>query len=312
VFERFDDGELRAKSNCFVLLPPSQHPDGPVYRWVIPFPLNPSALPILDPKEVGFYPSALEVSHRPFKRHKGVSSGRERVSSEARKNVKCHTGHLRDIGAAYGRVEESCERAEESATNLCKAEWEAIWVSLPDGPGQREEKLFDLARRLKGMPHLADAPANSLLDVVWAWWRQAIPIIRTKEWAETWKAFSRAWERVTDPIGTSPIHEMMRAAASESEPLEASAYTRSPVRRLITVCKALQVAAEMRGADRFYLACRTAAVACGFDGPNGYRTAARALKRLVADGVLELVKAAIGGTNSRLASEYRFISGQGR
>jgi hypothetical protein len=105
---------------------------------------------------------------------------------------------------------------------------------------------------------------------------------------------------------------MMRATARESEPLEASGYTRSPVRRLVTVCKALQVAAELRGSDRFYLACRTAAVTCGFDGPNGYHTAARWLKRLVSDGVLELVKAGIGGTNIRLASEYRFLSSQAR
>ena len=105
---------------------------------------------------------------------------------------------------------------------------------------------------------------------------------------------------------------MIRVAAHECEPVEASAYRCASVRRLITVCKALQVAAELRGADWFYLSCRTAGVECGFDGPNGYRTAARWLKRLVADGVLELVKVGIGGTNSRLASVYRFLSSQGR
>jgi hypothetical protein len=43
------DGELRADSGHYVLLPPSVHPDGPVYRWLVtlpdgPLPLLPSSL----------------------------------------------------------------------------------------------------------------------------------------------------------------------------------------------------------------------------------------------------------------------------
>ncbi|HEV3385766.1 MAG TPA: bifunctional DNA primase/polymerase [Gemmata sp.] len=302
VFERFDDGELRAKSNCFVLLPPSQHPDGPVYRWVIPIPYRPADMPILCPKAAGFYPPTREVPHPSGKDH---SLKLERTSSVTQEIY-------RDIEVSGSEVHGSEGGVGESDEGLSKPEWEALWVNLPDGPGQRHRKLFDLARRLKGLLHLADAPADSLRIVVCAWWRRALPFIRTKDWEETWRDFLRAWELVAFPIGTGPIHEMMRATARESEPLEASGYTRSPVRRLVTVCKALQVAAELRGSDRFYLACRTAAVTCGFDGPNGYHTAARWLKRLVSDGVLELVKAGIGGTNIRLASEYRFLSSQAR
>jgi hypothetical protein len=68
------------------------------------------------------------------------------------------------------------------------------------------------------------------------------------------------------------------------------------------------MAARSVGAEHFFLSCRTAAAACGFNGANGYRTSARWLKRLVHHGILELVKAGIGGTNSRLASAYRFRS----
>lgn len=302
VFEKFDDGELRAKSNCFVLLPPSQHPDGPIYRWLIPFPSRPSDLPILCPKAAGFYPPTAEA---PCLSGMGQSLKLERTSSVTQEIygvIEPEGGEVRGFDGGEGA----------SAEELNKAEWDALWVSLPDGPGQRHRKLFDLARRLKGLLHLSDAPASSLIPVVLAWWRRALPAIRTKDWDETWRDFRNAWELVAFPIGTGPIHEMIRIAARNCEPVEASAYAREPVRRLITVCKALQVAAEMRGADRFYLACRTAAVACGFVGPNGYQTAARWLKRLVVDGVLELVRTGIGGTNSRLASEYRFLSSHAR
>jgi len=37
-FEDFGDGELRADSKHYVLLPPSLHPDGIVYTWTVPLP----------------------------------------------------------------------------------------------------------------------------------------------------------------------------------------------------------------------------------------------------------------------------------
>lgn len=299
VFEQFDDGELRAKSNCFVLVPPSLHPDGPVYRWLIPFPLRPSALPVLCPKAAGFYPASISLPRSE------ITSARP--LPKAGTIVKCHTSHFRETGTERDGVGERFGGLEARSPELSRDETEAIWASLPGGPGQREAKLFDLARRLKGIPHLSDAPVDSLACVVRDWWWRALPFIRTQEWQETWGAFSRAWKRVAFPIGTGPIHEMIRTAAFGSEPLEADRYGNPVVRRLVSVCAALQSAARSVGTDHFFLSCRTASAACDFHGPNGYRTAARWLKRLVADGVLELVKAGIGGTSSRLASEYRFL-----
>jgi hypothetical protein len=312
VFEEFNDGELRAKSTRYVLLPPSQHPDGPeIYRWVKPLPFRPSAMPILDPQEVGFYPEVPETSHTQEMKLKGVSRLSFVSNPQKYKRTSSVTHAIyRDIGVECCEVDGSLEKADKafkkSDTGLSKPEWEAIWVSMPDEPGQREGKIFELARRLKGMPHLTDAPANSLVEVVRAWWTKALPVIRTKNWKETWQDFSRAWQRVRFPIGTGPIHEMIRATKSEAEPPEASSYRRPEVRRLIRVCRDLQIACEMRGSDWFYLSCRTASVECGFDGPNGYRTAARWLKRLVEDGILELVQPGIRGTTSHSASEYRF------
>src|SRR5208283_5918705 len=33
-----EDGEYRGDSGHYCLLPPSRHPDGPTYKWVVPLP----------------------------------------------------------------------------------------------------------------------------------------------------------------------------------------------------------------------------------------------------------------------------------
>jgi hypothetical protein len=100
VFEEFNDGELRAKSTRYVLLPPSQHPDGPeIYRWVNPLPFRPSAMPILDPQEVGFYPEVPETSHSQEMKHKGVSRLTFVTNPQKHKRASSVTHAIyRDIG----------------------------------------------------------------------------------------------------------------------------------------------------------------------------------------------------------------------
>ena len=49
--KKLDDGELRGAGYC--LLPPSRHPDGPEYRWLIPLPDRPLPL-IEDVQAAGF------------------------------------------------------------------------------------------------------------------------------------------------------------------------------------------------------------------------------------------------------------------
>jgi hypothetical protein len=145
---------------------------------------------------------------------------------------RCHTCNY--IG---GRAEKGSlgreGRGIESRATFESAVSEAIWVTLPDGPGQRNRKLFDLARRVKGLPTLADADFSSLEPIVRDWRYKALSAINTKEWEETWKDFCIAWIRVKVPVGNNPIHEMIRVAVNGREPPEANAYSDPAVRKLV-------------------------------------------------------------------------------
>lgn len=46
-FRDFGDGELRMDSKHYTVLPPSRHPEGSVYRWLIPLPTEGVQLPLL-------------------------------------------------------------------------------------------------------------------------------------------------------------------------------------------------------------------------------------------------------------------------
>ena len=55
-YKKFDDGEYRAKAGIYCVVPPSPHPNGGYYRWLIPLP--PGALPVIDdPAQAGLIPS---------------------------------------------------------------------------------------------------------------------------------------------------------------------------------------------------------------------------------------------------------------
>jgi hypothetical protein len=305
---KFHDGELKASSGTYVVVPPSVHPDGAIYEWVVPFPMSRLELLVLDPQTVGFIPTHTKstVSLTPVGVTEAVfksrgESGTEFGEGDSGFAVEDLEGH--DSGAGHRG-----NRAEHGYIQFTgrfgPGVWEAVEASLPAGPGQRNAKVFELARRLKGLPHLADAGAADLEPVVRVWHRRALPVIRTQDWRPTWEDFRTAWANVAFPAGVGPARRLMEHAAAGSPPPEAIMFDDLAVRRLIAVCHALQQAAERCGGDHFFLSCRTAAAVCGFGTPM---TACRWLNRLVDRGVLELVRRGTVGVVNRRASRYRFI-----
>lgn len=313
VWRVFEDGELRGTSKGYAVLPPSWHPEGIRYEWVGNYPAGPSSFPRLNLADTGFdidfsrrtvscAPGAVVTSvalvRRPQSDQKPEQDSANTEQKKAKnKKTSCVTRTAVRTSDDYGGA-----AAGRSATDADPTEvWEAVARCLPDGPGERHRRLFDLARSLKALAHLTDADSEALEGIVRRWHQQALAHIRTKCWATTWRDFRDAWMRVRFPMGSGPLDEAMRVALAAPMPPAVGGYTDEPTRRLLAVCAKLQ---EFAGDGPFFLACRSAKKLCGF---TNHMTAARRLGKFVAEGILKLVKPGSGGTRFRRAADYRYL-----
>lgn len=254
------DGELRADSKHYVLLPPSIHPSGSVYSWLVPLPAPGQLLPRL--------PHSLV-------------QGIPRQAQEAHVTQPTHS-HM------------TCVRSNPNASIA-----EAIASTIPPGPDVRNRYVFELARALKAI--IPKASRDELREIVRDWHARALPFIKTKDFTTTWCDFSRGWEAVKIPHGAALSHVAMTARASPL-PEAAFGYDLPVMQELVSLCHALQ---QHHGPGKSWpLSCRMAAREIGV----GHDTAARWIKLLLADGVLELAVPA-GSKESRRAAEYRYIQG---
>jgi hypothetical protein len=121
----FGDGELRADSLHYTLLPPSTHPSGVTYVWIIP--LTDTLQPL---------PSSLAAASPSG--DSGIQYGLEDPSHL----IACETVQPHPYG---GPVEA------------------AIIATLPTGPGQRNRCVFDFARRLKSIDGLTKTDIHQAL-----------------------------------------------------------------------------------------------------------------------------------------------------
>lgn len=170
----------------------------------------------------------------------------------------------------------------------------------PGRPGERNECLWQLARTLKALPHLADAGEGDLWPFVEQWFGLAQAVISTKSLSVCWADFKRQWKLARVPAGQG-FDAAVARILSEPLPSEADRYEEETVRRLVAVCAGLH---RFAGEEPFYLSCRTAQRVCGF---GSYHTASRRLTRLVEDGLLKVVLKARGGTDRRRATRYRWV-----
>lgn len=226
---KFGDGELRADQGHYCLLPPSLHPSGIFYRWLVPLPPIRLALPLL--------PSSLTQHHTQV------------AHATQRHALQIGTGHV----------------AEEWPGEVMAAVEAAISATLPTGYGQRTRKLFHFARYLRAIPELASLPCARLRVFVQAWWERALPHIKTKDFETTWIDFAISWRNVRYPAGQGGRQAAAAAAAAPPLPAAAVAYARQEVRQLVALCRQLQL---LRGDQPFFLGCRDAAEAIGCDDPG--------------------------------------------
>ncbi|TFY99756.1 hypothetical protein [Ramlibacter rhizophilus] len=167
--------------------------------------------------------------------------------------------------------------------------------TLPSGEGERNRRLFDLARLVKAaMPHATQEQRRAVVQV---WYRMASPFIATKEFSVSWAEFEYAWTRVKFPPGRG-LAELLKGVDFEA-PLPDDLASRGYIGRdkqLIHVCAALQ---DAHGDQPFFLSVRTAGVILGVD----FKYAALMLKALTLDGVLTVVKKGVG----KQATRYKLV-----
>ena len=173
----------------------------------------------------------------------------------------------------------------------------AIRATLPETVGQRNKKLFGLARRLNGIEELSSEHPKSLKPIVRDWHQRALPAISTRPFDETWADFIRGWPKVKE---THPM--IIERAWFEAGPRARSgeqlcdAYDSDAAKGLLMLCEVLS---KREGNQIFYLSCRDAGRVAGVS----HKQAANILNMFVADGVLVLEQK---GSPSGQASRYRF------
>lgn len=276
------DGELRLQG-CYCLLPPSIHPDRTTYRWEKPIRLD---LPVLDVHQAGLLPITRNREER-----------RERKTTERTDAIECASPEPGNKNPGPARFGPAAGNSVASPIEIPSDIERAILETVPRGPGQRNKLVFELARTLKAVTSLADAPVTSLKPLVRQWHTLAKPFITTPAFEETWIDFVRGWSRVKFPKGTEPMAKSFADALDSDDPPEAAAlgYDGEQVRLLARLCRELQRSA---GTQPFYLSCGT--VERLFKVNRG--VAHRWLFLFVTDGLLELVEK--GSQQSRRASRY--------
>ncbi len=278
-YSALDDGELRL-SACYCLLPPSQHPGGPVYRWENP---PNGSIPLVD-----------DVAAAGL----AWSWSRNTVATESARELR-NTQDVNDavIGVSPGAFPSVLR--DPVVLNAIEA---AIVATLPKVIGHRHKKVFELCRALQGIPGLSFElfpDPYPLKPFVRRWHERACKDVKMRSFdGKDWPDFVSGWPGVKYPWGTEPIRGVFERAIRAKPPKSADEYTDEKLRLLVALCRELQ---QERGNRPFFLAARTAGELLTVD-PG---TACRWLKALCVDRILKLVTK--GSLKDRKASEFLYL-----
>lgn len=164
---------------------------------------------------------------------------------------------------------------------------------IPTAMGQRNRRLFALARHVKGRK--PDATRSELREIVMQWHALALPAIGTTDFAESWGDFMRGWEKVRFAEGAM-MTELLQDLDADPLPDGLPDDYEPRALRLVRICGRLQ---RRAGNTPFFLSARTAGDLLGIH----YTRAAGMLHALLADRVIDGVSC--GTLTDRRASEYR-------
>lgn len=163
--------------------------------------------------------------------------------------------------------------------------------------------VFTFGRELQAIPGQAQASLEDLRPLV-ARWHQAAQKAATKAqsdlWGfeDTWVLFVEGWGRIKHPVGDGIMDRLWREADRPDVPDLAPPEFSHDYRRLAKFCWVLQREASQPSewGPVFFLSCREAARLAGLG--EDFKKAARWLRALTLDGVLELRKQGTRGKAS--------------
>jgi hypothetical protein len=264
--ERFTDGELRGAGH-YCLLPPSILAKGSGrYEWIVPLP-NDEDLPLIDPIASGLM---------------GKPSTSKNIKHSANKEYK----EYKEYNGVMGNVlKNSIILTDEIET--------IINQNLPLQIGERNDRLFDLARELKSLPGCWNADPEHFQILFDRWYERAKPNIETKDRSFNWNEFLCKWKEVKYPKGI--IIEKVFQQAQETPTLK-PIYEDDHLNILLEMCKILQ---DLLKPKTFYLGTPTLGRLFNVDP----KTAWRWLGFLERQGWIQTAKKG----NINQANHYQFI-----
>lgn len=160
---------------------------------------------------------------------------------------------------------------------------------IPTSYGQRNKKLFELARWLKGVRPECDRKMQE--EIVRRWHDVSLPNIKTKDFASTWLDFKYGLGSVQYPFGLQ-LHKILQARVEFDTQFGLETYGEKGI-ELFSICLTLQI---HEGPSRpFFLSSRKAGELIGCH----FTAAAKLMSCFVREEWLVLVTKGVGDKASR-------------
>jgi hypothetical protein len=311
LFFKWADGDVRGASTHYVLLPPSEHPDGGSYKWLRGEPSSLDAFPWIRLKETGFidgdHPAGGHGgdnwnNQTPIGSKSGCpgppqkTTNRNKPGQTGTPTSSVKRGHSNKDNSE-GLSPSTGPHPVRSPVELVEDAGAAVSACVPHGPGERHQQIFNLCRILKGLPSYANKSALEAKEVFAQWFDRARPRIGTKDWKTSWRDFKDGWTRVRSPMGVH-LAEARHRLRSGPIPATVCGFSDEPTRVLFALCVSLS--AQTKGGV-FFLSSRQAEAECGCS----HVTAANRLRKFVHDGVLKLVTPGLPSATLRVAPRFR-------
>ncbi|MBM4033050.1 MAG: bifunctional DNA primase/polymerase [Planctomycetes bacterium] len=269
---KLGDGELRAEG-VYVVAPPSLHPDGPRYEWVVPLD---GALHTVSLADLAAEGGATE---------KRTTPGPGPECTEKQSNRDLLRGTERD-GFCLSESQSLCCAwgLNGLSPDDAAAVRRAIDETVPMREGERNDQVFEFVRALKAIRGLRGRAIGDLRPIVQEWHSRALPFIGSKDFETTWEDFGNASAKARLAKGENPLDTILSEIEGIPVPPAVAKFQTPRLSLLARICVGLQ---RKMGESPFILGCRDAARLLGMED---YVRASRFLRRLVELGFLKEVE----------------------